>query len=104
MDQHASLVYLEIRTFAPSPLPLSEDLIHHEVLYLYSNDHDMTVDHCTTKCDALFDLIAGHDEAWTDKMCHYECSCQKNNNCHRVTAPHNHRTTTAPPPRTTQQA
>ncbi|RUS74623.1 hypothetical protein EGW08_017603 [Elysia chlorotica] len=74
-------------------------LIHHEVVYLYSQDHDMTVDHCTTKCDALFDLIAGHDEDRTDRLCHYECLCQKNNNCHTITASpqHVHRTTTSAP-------
>ncbi|GFN76427.1 hypothetical protein k02a2.6-like [Plakobranchus ocellatus] len=51
------------------------DLIRHEVQFLYNSDSDMSIDHCTTKCDALFDLIAGHDEDRTDKMCHYECAC-----------------------------
>ncbi|KAK3758801.1 hypothetical protein RRG08_030612 [Elysia crispata] len=74
-----------------------QQLIHHEVVYLYSTDKDMTVDHCATKCNALFDLIAGHDEDRTDKICHYECSCQKNNSCRQITNTH-HRTTTAAAP------
>ncbi|GFN97484.1 hypothetical protein PoB_002399000 [Plakobranchus ocellatus] len=71
-------------------------MIRQEVHYLYRVDSDMSVDHCTTKCDALFDLVAANDEHMTDRWCHYECACQKNHTCLSHL-----RTTTALPPRTT---
>ncbi|GFO26629.1 hypothetical protein PoB_005313400 [Plakobranchus ocellatus] len=48
-------------------------LINHEVHALVMADSGLTVDACTTKCDALFDLIASGDEATTDKMCAHAC-------------------------------
>ncbi|GFN97486.1 hypothetical protein PoB_002399200 [Plakobranchus ocellatus] len=56
----------------------------------------MSVDQCTTKCDALFDLMAGNDEQKADKWCHFECACQKNNTC-----TFDMKTSTAAPSRTT---
>ena len=35
---------------------------------------DVSVAHCQTKCDALFDLEAGHDEEMTDRLCREECA------------------------------
>merc|ERR1712150_3132 len=56
-------------------------LVRDEVKAIYLADANLTVDNCTTKCDALFDLVAGHDEQTPDAMCRQECSCQKNNSC-----------------------
>merc|ERR1712154_726829 len=51
-------------------------LIHTEVKEILANNADIDADHCTTKCDALFDLNAGHDEPITDKICKMECTHQ----------------------------
>merc|ERR1712012_295420 len=60
-------------------------LIHHEVVALITADSALTVDQCSTKCDALFDLVDGHDETQTDQMCKEVCDCEINKNC-----PHQH--------------
>merc|ERR1711879_1035797 len=49
--------------------------IQHEVKTLLMADHALTIDHCTTKCDALFDLVSRQDEHATDKMCKHYCTC-----------------------------
>merc|ERR1711860_306834 len=70
-------------------------LIRNEVHALYQADNNLTVDNCTTECDALFDLIAGHDEQTTDMMCKQECTCQKNHSCtHHNNNHHNQNTNT----------
>merc|ERR1711963_1052509 len=55
------------------------DPLHHmirqEVAAILASN-DVTVDHCATKCDAVFDLNAGHDEEITDKLCKLECQHQ----------------------------
>merc|ERR1711963_496191 len=56
-------------------------LIHHEVVALITADSALTVDQCSTKCDALFDLVDGHDETQTDQMCKEVCDCEINKNC-----------------------
>jgi hypothetical protein len=61
-------------------------LIHAEVQALLKDDPALTVDHCTTKCDALFDLVASNDEDRTDKVCAQACDCEVNKTCHY----HNH--------------
>ncbi|XP_076472610.1 uncharacterized protein LOC143302010 [Babylonia areolata] len=53
-----------------------DHLIHAEVMEILSKNPDITVDHCQTKCDALFDLDAGHDEQITDDLCRQECAHQ----------------------------
>merc|ERR1711874_802127 len=79
--------------------PNLHDLIRHEVHFLLQADHGLTEDARTTKCDALFDLVAHGDEAVTDKMCQTECQCQINHNCQnthhptRTTAAGNHHPT-----------
>merc|ERR1712154_621747 len=59
--------------------------IHHEVVALITADSALTVDQCSTKCDALFDLVDGHDETQTDTLCKNVCDCEINKNC-----PHQH--------------
>merc|ERR1712241_220591 len=70
------------------------DLVVHEVKEIVKANPGLTVDHCTTKCDGLFDLVESHDESNTDRMCHYACVCviSPTQNCH---ASHVH-TTHAP--------
>ncbi|XP_076472405.1 uncharacterized protein LOC143301873 [Babylonia areolata] len=57
-----------------------DDPLHHlilqEVRLIISNNQGISVDNCQTKCDALFDLAAGHDEDITDKLCREECAHQ----------------------------
>merc|ERR1711970_967045 len=66
------------------------DLVRAEVKELLRVDHDLTVDHCTTKCDALFDLADGHDEHATDAMCKAACACAINHVCPHTTTRHPH--------------
>merc|ERR1712042_190986 len=63
-------------------------LIHDEVRQVVSTNNGISVDDCSTKCDALFDLNAGHDEEMTDKLCHEECSHQLTANTHPTRIPH----------------
>merc|ERR1712154_29006 len=58
------------------------DLIHREVQAILKADPNLSLDNCSTKCDAEFDLIAGHDEDVTDKACAAACDCEINKNCH----------------------
>ncbi|XP_076472628.1 uncharacterized protein LOC143302028 [Babylonia areolata] len=53
-------------------------LIHAEVKLIISNNQGISVDNCQTKCDALFDLAAGHDEDITDRLCRDQCTHQLN--------------------------
>ena len=48
-------------------------MIRQEVAQIKQDNAGITVEDCTTKCDALFDLAAGHDEEWTDALCRQEC-------------------------------
>merc|ERR1711963_576438 len=50
-------------------------LIHQEAVAILASN-DVSVEHCATKCDAVFDLNAGHDEEITDKLCKLECQHQ----------------------------
>ena len=52
---------------------MAENLVHQEVLQIMQDNPDLTVNHCQTKCDALFTLNAGHDEATLDRLCREEC-------------------------------
>merc|ERR1711941_26928 len=71
-----------------------QSLIQHEVKTLLMADHALTIDHCTTKCDALFDLVSRQDEHATDKMCKHYCTCGIQKNC--TSHNHGHKTTAAP--------
>merc|ERR1712156_234086 len=62
-------------------------LIQMEVQAIIHQDPNLTLDHCATKCDAEFDLIAGHDEQQTDMICKNACdwwlmTFAINHNCH----------------------
>ena len=48
-------------------------LVHREVMALVAQNPQLNVRDCTTKCDALFSLVAGHDETLTDALCLKEC-------------------------------
>ena len=48
-------------------------MVNNEVSALVAADSGLTLDACTTKCDALFDFIDATDEATTDKMCASAC-------------------------------
>ncbi|XP_076451501.1 uncharacterized protein LOC143287411 [Babylonia areolata] len=62
-----------------------ERLVKQEVRMLLNEDPDLNVDRCTTKCDALFDLVSHIHEHATDQLCHTEC---------RRLVTHHHHTTT----------
>ncbi|GFR88406.1 hypothetical protein ElyMa_006099500 [Elysia marginata] len=64
------------------------NLVRHEVEALLMADSSLTVDGCTTKCDALFDMIQDGDESSTDRMCSEACRCQINHDCPHD--PHHH--------------
>merc|ERR1711874_203389 len=81
------------------------NLVHKEVNAILAADNALTIAHCTTKCDALFDLVAHGDETATDRLCRFECSCQINKtpcNLHghatKMTTKPAARPTTAAPP------
>merc|ERR1711872_876311 len=57
-------------------------LIHAEVQEILGSNDGISVSDCTTKCDALFDLAAGHDEQMTDDICGKECDMQVNGHHH----------------------
>merc|ERR1712002_212417 len=50
-----------------------ERIINAEVKVIVQNNHGITVHQCQSKCDALFDLAAGHDEGTTDRLCQSAC-------------------------------
>merc|ERR1712121_595890 len=50
------------------------NLIHAEVHQILDSNSGISESDCTTKCDALFDLNAGHDEEMTDSLCKEECA------------------------------
>ncbi|KAL8622671.1 hypothetical protein ACOMHN_009305 [Nucella lapillus] len=47
--------------------------IRAEVKVLLQQDPNLNVDNCSTKCDALFDLVSHHHEKTTDELCLYKC-------------------------------
>merc|ERR1712212_273627 len=49
-----------------------------EVRQIIADNAGVTVEHCADKCDALFEVNAGHDEEMTDKLCQWECAPQLN--------------------------
>merc|ERR1711963_494183 len=72
-----------------------ELLMLHEVQELYKQEPHMSVQQCTDKCDAMFSLIAGHDEQLSDRACATLCDCIPKNDCQsHPHAPHhgNHHT------------
>merc|ERR1711879_822298 len=75
-----------------------ESIINAEVKSIIATDSALSVDHCRTKCDALFDLVAGGDERISDRMCKFECTCQITGNCTtRAPHAHGHQSSTAMP-------
>merc|ERR1712002_760763 len=59
-----------------------EKLINKEVGEIMHSNPGISVDACSTKCDALFDLVAGHDERITDQACHDACDKAINHGGH----------------------
>ncbi|RUS85353.1 hypothetical protein EGW08_006896 [Elysia chlorotica] len=57
------------------------NMVTNEVDALLAADSGLTVDACTTKCDALFDFIDSGDESTTDQMCADACKCKIDNTC-----------------------
>merc|ERR1712002_754154 len=51
------------------------DIIGYEVISILHNDPHLSVEHCATKCDSMFELIAHDDEHKTDDMCRKSCEC-----------------------------
>ncbi|KAK7093803.1 uncharacterized protein [Littorina saxatilis] len=56
------------------------DPLHHvvmtEVETLIKSNAGISETDCEAKCDAMFDLAAGHDERVTDHLCAEECKHQ----------------------------
>merc|ERR1711934_82236 len=48
-------------------------IIAAEVKQILHDNHGISVSDCSSKCDALFDLVAGHDEGLTDRECQAAC-------------------------------
>jgi hypothetical protein len=55
-------------------------VIAKEVVAIMTNDPFLTIDHCTTECDAVFDLGVPDDEHDTDILCEQSCKCEINRN------------------------
>merc|ERR1712121_404856 len=55
-----------------------ENIIAAEVKNIIANNPGISAAHCTTKCDALFDMDAAHDEQLTDRECQFICNRQLN--------------------------
>ncbi|XP_076472631.1 uncharacterized protein LOC143302029 [Babylonia areolata] len=71
-----ALITMAVAQFRPGhdhsdPL---QNMIHEEVQNIMNNNQGISVDDCAAKCDALFDLAAGHDEDITDRLCRDEFS------------------------------
>merc|ERR1712154_416065 len=49
-------------------------LVRNEVLQIIQDNPGITAEHCADKCDALFEVNAGHDEENTDMICKLECN------------------------------
>ncbi|XP_070184825.1 uncharacterized protein [Littorina saxatilis] len=58
----------------------NDDPLHHLVMaqveILIRNNPGISETDCGTRCDAMFDLAAGHDEQVTDHLCTEECRHQ----------------------------
>merc|ERR1711915_189455 len=65
-----------------------ERIIAAEVKVLVHDNHGITVRQCSSKCDALFDLAAGHDEGTTDRLCRQACDQVINGHGHVTHDPH----------------
>merc|ERR1712121_65751 len=57
-------------------------LIHNEVQALIQANAGMTSAECTSKCDAVFDMVDANDEQLNDQMCKGACECDIDHNCH----------------------
>merc|ERR1719228_2287562 len=57
---------------------LIAQVIASEVITIMANDPFLSIDHCTTECDAVFDLVASDDEQTTDQLCEESCKCEIN--------------------------
>ena len=51
----------------------TERIIAAEVKVIVNDNQGISVSDCQSKCDALFDLAAGHDEGTTDRLCQQAC-------------------------------
>ena len=51
----------------------TDKIIAAEVKQIVHDNHGIDVATCASKCDALFDLAAGHDERLTDRECQSAC-------------------------------
>ena len=51
----------------------TDRIIAAEVKQILHDNHGISVSDCSSKCDALFDLVAGHDEGLTDRECQAAC-------------------------------
>ena len=51
----------------------TDSIIAAEVKVIVHDNHGISVADCSSKCDALFDLVAGHDEGLTDRECQAAC-------------------------------
>merc|ERR1712012_1449195 len=56
-------------------------LIHNEVQALIQANPGMTSAECTSKCDAVFDMVDANDEQLNDQMCKGACECDIDHNC-----------------------
>merc|ERR1711879_27358 len=73
-------------------------MIHDEVKMILDNNSGMGAKDCTSKCDALFDMQAEHDEPMTDRLCQEECSHALNPHATHPPRP-SHQPRPTPPPR-----
>ena len=52
----------------------ADTLVVNEVQALLAADSSLTLEACTTQCDAIFNLIDVEDEQEVDQMCAQQCT------------------------------